>query len=104
MEEAARHAVYEILLDKKVLEIGVKHSENLLNIGFKLVPANLAASSAQIYAALSRFLPADRCRGFVRTSDPTTAADFARRGLAMATAIAVEARNEAASEETSSGN
>lgn len=103
MEEATRHAVYQIMLDKKVLEIGVKHCETLFNIGFKLVPANLTASSAQIHDAFTRFLPADRCRGFARTSDPTTASDFARRGMVMVAAAIVEAKDEAATEEMSSG-
>lgn len=102
MEEATRHAVYEVVLDKKVLEIGVKHSENLRNIGFKLVPANLTASSVQIRDAFTRFLPPERCRGFVLPHDPTTASDFARRGMAMAAAIAVEAKEEAAAEQASS--
>lgn len=101
MEDATRHTVYEVVLDKKVLEIGVKHGENLLTIGFKLVPVNLTASSAQIRDAFTHFLPPDRRRGFARTSDPTTASDFARCGMAMAAAVVTEAREEAAAEQAS---
>jgi hypothetical protein len=100
LEAASRHDVYDIVLDKAVLDIGVKHSGNLTGIGFTLVPANLTASSRQIRDAFLRHLPAARCHGFGPTDTLDTAADFARRGNAMVAAVILEATETAQAEQT----
>jgi hypothetical protein len=87
LEHASRHDSYAVVLDPKVLELGVKHSENLASMGFKLVPLKLSVSSGELAEAFLRYLPPERCIGFGGVAAPATARDLTRRaaeGLAGA--------------------
>lgn len=99
LETISRHDVYDIVLDKAVQDIGVKHGESLIGIGFKLVPTNLTASSRQIRDAFLHHLPAARCHGFGPIDTLDTAADFARRGSAMVATVILEATEKAEAEQ-----
>jgi hypothetical protein len=64
LESKTRHAVFEVLLDVKAIKAGVKHSENLLTLGFSLAPWELNRSAETIERAFLTHLPSERCVGF----------------------------------------
>ncbi|CUW41281.1 protein of unknown function [Magnetospirillum sp. XM-1] len=64
LEAKTRQKVFEVLLDLKAAKVGVKHSENLLTLGFSLVPYELNRSADAIGQAFLAHLPPERCLGF----------------------------------------
>jgi|GEM_PF-3700032 len=64
LKQATRHDLYEVVLDKKALDIGVKHGEFLTQIGFALEPLYLTITSQELAAIFRRYLPPERCVDF----------------------------------------
>lgn len=82
------HDAYDVRLDPKVRELGVRHSDNLLSMGFKLTPLNLSLSSRAVAALFARHLPAERCIGFPTGAGPSVASEVLVRGAMAAVAVA----------------
>lgn len=91
LKSISRHDAFEIVLDSKVKELGVKHSENLTSIGFQLVPLKLSLSSQKLADAFARYLPAERCINFDESSTPKDGSEVAGRAAMAAMAIAIGA-------------
>lgn len=89
LESISRHDTFEIVLDSKVKELGVTHSENLTNIGFQLVPLKLSLSSQKLADAFARYLPAERCVNFDESSNPKDGRELAGRAAMAAMAVAI---------------
>ncbi|CAA7612260.1 hypothetical protein MCP1_100017 [Candidatus Terasakiella magnetica] len=89
LESISRHDAFEIVLDSKVTDLGVKHSENLTNIGFQLVPLKLSLSSQELADTFARYLPPERCINFDESSTPKDRNEIAGRAAMAAMAVAI---------------
>jgi len=89
LESLSRHDAFAVVLDRKVVELGVKHSENLTSIGFQLVPLKLSVSSQELANAFARYLPAERCIDLDMSNNPKDGSEIVGRAAMAAAAISI---------------